>query len=78
MLGCLSPVLNRLSPFLADSGKGEIYQFFQCCIGCKYSLVFGHLAKLAMVTFHGIGSINNASDMLGVLEIGTEAFPIVQ
>ena len=30
-----------------------------------------------MIAFHSIGYINNTSDMLGVLEIGTKAFPIV-
>ena len=64
LLGRLSPVLHRLCPFLPDSRKCKIDKFFQGGIRCKYALVLGYLAELAVIAFYGICSIYYPSDML--------------
>lgn len=52
LLGRLSPVLHRLRPFLPDSRKCKIDKFFQGGIRCKYTLVPGYLAELAVIAFY--------------------------
>ena len=64
LLCCLTPVLNRLSPFLSDSRKCKINKFFQGGIRGKHTLVLGYLAKLAVVAFNGIGRIYYPSNVL--------------
>ena len=64
LLGRLSPVLHRLRPFPSDSRKCKIDKFFQGGIRCKYALVLGYFAELAVIAFYGICSIYYPSDML--------------
>ena len=77
LLGCLFPVLHRLGPLLPDSRKCKIDKFFQSGIRCKHVLVLGYLAELAVVTFHGICSIYYPFEMLWVLEVSGQTFPVV-
>lgn len=77
MLGCLSPVLHRLGPLLPDSRKCEIDKLFKGGIRCKYALVLGYLAELAVIAFYGICSVYYPSDMLRVLEVGGQTIPVV-
>ena len=64
LLGCLSPVLHRLGPLLPDSRKCEIDKLFKGGIRCKYALVLGYLAELAVIAFYGICCVYYPSDML--------------
>lgn len=59
-----SPVLHRLGPLSPDSRKCEIDKLFKGGIRCKYALVLGYLAELAVIAFYGICSIYYPSDML--------------
>lgn len=64
LLGRLAPVLHRLCPLLPYSRKCKIDKFFQGGIRCKYALVLGYFAELAVIAFYGICSIYYPSDML--------------
>lgn len=72
-----SPVLNRLSPFLANARKGKIYKFFQGSIRCKYSFIFSDFTKLSVVSFHSICCVNDSSNVLRVLEVCSKFIPVV-
>lgn len=64
LLGRLSPVLHRLGPLSPDSRKCEIDKLFKGGIRCKYALVLGYLAELAVIAFYGICCVYYPSDML--------------
>lgn len=64
LLGRLAPVLHRLRPLLPYSRKCKIDKFFQGDIRCKYALVPGYLAELAVIAFYGVCSVYYPSDML--------------
>lgn len=64
LLDRLSPVLHRLGPLSPDSRKCEIDKLFKGGIRCKYALVLGYLAELAVIAFYGICCVYYPSDML--------------
>ena len=47
------------------------------CLFALWTLILHRIVTAPSVPFHGVGRINNAFDMLGVLEVGTKAFPVV-
>lgn len=63
LLSGLAPFLDRLRPLLPDSRKCEIDKLFKGGIRCKYALVLGYLAELAVIAFNGICSVYYPSDM---------------
>ena len=72
-----APVLPSASPFLRNIHHGKIQHFQQAVIRGKHGFCLGHLPKLAVKALDGIGCIDQAANLLGVLEIGAEIRPVV-
>ena len=72
-----APVLPSASPFLRNIHHGQIQHFQQAVICGEHGFCLGHLPKLAVKALDGIGRIDQAANLLGVLEISAEIRPVV-
>ena len=77
LLGRQSPVRNRGRPLTRYSLVSQINELHEGIIVGEYALVLRNLPELPVVAFHGIGCIDNPTDWLRVLEVGTEVLPFV-
>ena len=64
----LGPIPYRLGPFLGDVPVGKIDKFFKRGVIGEDSLVLCNLPYLTLITFDGIGRIDDSSDSFGILE----------
>ena len=71
-----APVLTASSPFFGNVHHGQIQHFQQAVISRKHGFGFCHLAQLAVKSFNGVGGIDQAPYLLGILEIGAEIGPV--
>ena len=72
-----APVLPSASPFLRDIHHGQIEHFQQAVIRGKHGFCLGHFPELAVEALDGVGRIDQAANLLGVLEIGAEIRPVI-
>lgn len=72
-----APVLPSASPFLCNIHHGQIQHFQQAVICGEHGFCLGHFPKLSVKALDGIGRIDQAANLLGVLEIGAEIRPVV-
>ena len=72
-----APVLPSASPFLRDIHHGQVQHFQQTVIGGEHGFCLGHFPKLTVEALDGIGRIDQAANLLGVLEIGAEIRPVI-
>ena len=72
-----APVLPSASPFLRNIHHGKIQHFQQAVICGEHGFCLGHFPKLTVEALDGIGRIDQAANLLGVLEIGAEMWPVI-
>ena len=71
-----APVLMAISPFFGNVYHGQIQHFQQAVISRKLGFGFCHLAQLAVKSFNGVSGVDQASYLLGILEVGAEIGPV--
>ena len=64
-------VLTPAGPFLRYVQHGKIQHLKQAVIRGEYSLGFGHFPKLTVKAFNGVCRINQSTELLWELEVGT-------
>ena len=73
-----APIGKGRSPFLADIVEDKINQFFQSRIIWKDTLVFSHFTYLSMISFHCVGSVDDAPDGIRKPEISRKFIPVLR
>ena len=71
------PFWDRSSPLGHDILTNQEEQLQQRRFRRHHRLRFGCLAQLPVKTFHRIGGVNNAPDLVGIFEILAEQVPVV-
>ena len=71
-----TPVLPPSGPLFRNIYHSQIQHFQQTVIGGKDGFGLGHLAQLAVETLNGVGGVDQAPYLLGILEVGTEICPV--
>ena len=56
---------------------GQIEHFQQTVICGEHGFCLGHFPKLTVESLDSIGRINQAANLLGILEIGAEIWPVI-
>ena len=72
-----TPVLTPAGPFSGNVHHGQIQHFQQTVVRGKDRLGFGDLPKLAVETLDGVGGIDQPANLLGILEVGAQMYPVV-
>ena len=67
-----APVLPPTDSLFGNIHHGQIQHFQQAVVGGEYRFGLGYLAQLAVEAFNVIGSIDQPSDLLGILEVGAQ------
>ncbi len=71
-----APVLPAAGPLFRDVDHRQIQHFEKAVIGRKHGFRLGYLPELTVKAFNRVGRIDQPSERLRKLEIGTEICPV--
>ena len=72
-----APVLSAAGPLFRDVVHRQIQHFEKAVIGRKHGFRLGYLPELTVEAFNRVGCIDQPSECLRKLEIGTEICPVI-
>ena len=71
------PVLHRHAPLFEDIAVGQEKQFTNCFGRWENAFGFGDFAQLAMVAFHRVSGVDQATYLGRISEEGGQIFSVV-
>ena len=72
-----APILTSTGPFFGDIHHCQIQNLQKAVVGRKNSLCLRNFTELTVKVFNGIGRVDKRSDLLWVLKIGAQIWPII-